>query len=222
MAIDDTSDLRADGSTQPHLRDHEAETFKRYVAIIRRLRAEDGCPWDRKQTLHSLRRFIVEEAFEVLAAINDYESASSKGPSEIIDELGDVFLVASLIADALEEETGFSLETVLLENGRKLIRRHPHVFGSVSATTSEEVVTNWNRIKEEQEGRSPSVADVSSGLPPLERAYEMQKKAAKVGFDWETVEPALVKLKEEIEELEERIETVRSLAQSFKDDTGIE
>jgi len=228
MTTDDTSDLRADGSPEPHLRDHEADTFKRYAAIIRRLRAEDGCPWDRKQTLHTLRRFIVEEAFEVLAAINDYESASAAdtasrdGISEVIDELGDVFLVSLLLADALEQETGSSLETVLLENGRKLIRRHPHVFGSVDATTSEEVVTNWNRIKEEQEGRSPSIADVSTGLPPLERAYEMQKKAAKVGFDWETVEPALAKLKEEIGELEEHIQAVRSRTQPFKDDPGIE
>jgi len=157
MSTDDRSDINADGSPNDHVRHDEAETFGKYAAIIRRLRADDGCPWDRKQTLHSLRRFIVEESFEVLAAINDYQDTTTQsttpshdGVSAVIDELGDVFLVSLLLADALERETGSSLETVLRENARKLIRRHPHVFGSVEANTSEEVVTNWNRIKEEQ------------------------------------------------------------------------
>ncbi|MEX2444540.1 MAG: MazG family protein [Alkalispirochaeta sp.] len=237
MSDRDHPELRANGSPKNYVRHGEADVFRQYAAIIRRLRADDGCPWDRKQTLHSLRRFIVEEAFELLAAINNlqntrFESSSGSGtPSAastsndhaaVADELGDVFLVSLLLADALEFQSGVSLETILVENGRKLIRRHPHVFGSANATTAEEVVTNWNQIKEHQEGRSPSVAHVSRGLPPLERAFEMQKKASKVGFDWDSVEPALEKLKEEIVELERGIAEAKIQSQPTKDNRRIE
>lgn len=230
----DAADLHADGSPGNHVRHSEAELFGRYAAIIRRLRAQDGCPWDKKQTLRSLRRYIVEEAFEVLAAINDFHDVqrsapspvpapeTSSDPSAVLDELGDVFLVSLLLADALERETGVTLESVLLENGRKLIRRHPHVFGSIDATTPEEVVTNWNQIKRDQEGRTGSVAHVSRGLPPLERAFEMQKKAAQEGFDWDTFEPVLAKLKEEIGELEARMADIADQGLTAKDDSAIE
>ncbi len=229
------SDLDADGTPLEHRRPQEAEIFAQYAAIIRRLRAEDGCPWDRKQTLHSLRRYIIEESFEVLAAINDSHNSyhaedmetvstvtSSTAHAAVADELGDVLLVSLLLADALEQETGISLNEVLIANGQKLIRRHPHVFGSVDATTAEQVITNWNQIKKDQEGRSMSVAHVSRGLPPLERAYEVQKKAAAVGFDWETIDPALDKLKEEIAELEQRMEELKAQARPTKDNSQIE
>lgn len=235
MTVPGYSDLDADGTPREHRRPQEAEIFAQYAAIIRRLRAEDGCPWDRKQTLHSLRRYIVEESFEVLAAINDSQNShhaegvetvstvtSSTPHAAVADELGDVLLVSLLLADALEQETGISLNEVLIANGQKLIRRHPHVFGSVDAATAEQVVTNWNQIKKDQEGRSISVAHVSRGLPPLERAYEVQKKAAAVGFDWETIDPALDKLKEEIAELEQRMEELKAQTQPSKDNSQIE
>lgn len=259
------AELHADGSPREHRRPQEAEVFAQYAAIIRRLRAEDGCPWDKKQTLHSLRRYIVEEAFEVLAAINDSQKSQDSHHSPhghyshhgddggiggsaplavpatdyaaadyaaadyaaadyaaVADELGDVLLVSLLLADALEQETGTPLSEVLNANGQKLIRRHPHVFGSVDATTAEQVVTNWNQIKKDQEGRSISVAHVSRGLPPLERAYEVQKKASAVGFDWETIDPAMDKLKEEIEELEQRLAELKARAQPTKDNSQVE
>jgi len=208
----------------PYRRPGETTVFEGYSAIIRRLRAPDGCPWDRKQTLNTLRRFIIEESFELLTAIHDFhdhthtpgdatgdttaaESVSHTAAAHVAEELGDVLLVTMLIAGAVEQETGISLEQVLRENGEKLIRRHPHVFADAGASTAEQVVTNWNRIKKEQEGREDSPSSVGSNMPPLERAYEIQRKAEKLGFDWEPHDIAtpIAKLREEIDEIEERI-----------------
>jgi tetrapyrrole methylase family protein/MazG family protein len=236
MCATNHPDLEADGSPSQHIRHDEARIFGQYAAIIRRLRAEDGCPWDKKQSLQSLRRFIVEESFELLAAINEISQPSDDSTAHdphhtslttsqyaaVADELGDVLLVTLLLGDALEMQSGLSLEEILVENGKKLIRRHPHVFDSVEASTPEQVVSNWQRIKTDQEGRSTSVAHVGNGLPPLERAFEIQKKASKVGFDWETVGPALHKLKEEIAELEQRMEERSSESASVRDNPGIE
>ena len=216
--------LQADGSHEAFLRPQEAVVFGRYAAIIRRLRAPDGCPWDHKQTLRSLRRYIIEESFEALAAINDLTSEQSvqavepiPAPSDstppvpteakaVAEELGDVFLVAMLLSDALEREFEICLEDILVENGEKLVRRHPHVFSTTAVSGPEEVVANWNQIKEQQEGKVNHVDKISSGLPPLERSYEIQKKAAKQGFDWPDVSPVLAKVSEELSELSEAIE----------------
>ncbi|MDA3949772.1 MAG: nucleoside triphosphate pyrophosphohydrolase [Spirochaeta sp.] len=188
-----------EASIQPYERRSEADVFQHYAGIIRRLRAADGCPWDRKQTLTTLRRFVVEESFELVAAIHDNDD------HHISEELGDVLLVVMLIADALELEFGYTLADVLQQNGEKLIRRHPHVFGAVAVSGSDEVVANWNQIKKEQEGRSESPTQVSPGLPPLEHAYEMQRKVAKVGFDWPDIQSPLQKVREELAELEARM-----------------
>lgn len=211
MKNDHTNDMIAEGSPvfpevdaaiRPYERPDEATVFQRYAAIIRRLRAADGCPWDRKQTLTTLRRFVIEESFELLAAIHDNDH------DHVTEELGDVLLVVMLIADALELEYGHTLTEVLRHNGDKLIRRHPHVFGGVDVTDSDEVVVNWNQIKKEQEGRSDSPTHVSPGLPPLERAYEIQRKVAKVGFDWPDIRSPLDKIREELAELEDRIDEI--------------
>jgi tetrapyrrole methylase family protein/MazG family protein len=191
-----------DAAIRRYERPDEATVFQRYAAIIRRLRAPDGCPWDRKQTLNTLRRFVIEESFELLAAIHDNDE------EHITEELGDVILVVMLIADALELESGQTLTEVLGQNGEKLIRRHPQVFGNVAVTGSDEVVVNWNQIKKEQEGRSDSPTHVSPGLPPLERAYEIQRKVAKVGFDWPDIGPPLHKIREELAELEDRMDEI--------------
>lgn len=222
--------LEADGSPAAHRRDAEAKLFADYAAIIRRLRAPDGCPWDHKQTLRSLRRFIVEESFEALAAIEDLGPGDGDSSGEeadqlsaaylhVAEELGDVLLVTLLLSDALEAAAGIRLEDILRENGEKLIRRHPHVFGDVSATHADEVVRNWDQIKREQEGRTNSVGSVSAGLPPLERAHEIQKKAAKLGFDWPSWEPVLEKIREEAGELEEEI---RQAGNGMRDNPHVE
>ena len=175
-------------------RPKEADVLRWYASIIRRLRGDGGCPWDRKQTLLTLRRYVIEEAFELLAAINEGST------EEIAEEIGDVLLVTYLISDALEKERGITLSSILRNNGNKLIRRHPHVFDEQVVKDSEEVIVRWNEIKQ-REGRSYSPRSIGPGLPPMERAYEIQKKASKLNFDWPNVGPVLDKVSEEIDEL---------------------
>ena len=214
--------LPIDDATRQHRRRNEADLFLDYAAIIRRLRGPGGCPWDQKQTLHSLRNHIVEESFELVAAINDLELEERTDHADVAEELGDVFLVTMLISDALAKEGSIHLADVLVENGNKLIRRHPHVFSDTSVHDAEEVVQNWHRIKTQIEGKDGRATSVSRGLPPLERAYEVQKKAAKVGFDWTTVEPALAKIKEELDELEAEITTAERGARRTARDAHVE
>ena len=216
--------LEADGSTEGHRRADEAAVFERYAAIIRRLRAPDGCPWDRKQTLRSLRRYLIEESFETLAALNELDDAPTQrgAYSDVTEELGDVVLITLLLADALEAESGVSFIDILLENGRKLVRRHPHVFESAPVKDEDEVVANWHRIKRDQEGKTPSIVASGGGLPPLERAYEMQKKAAKVGFDWPAIDSVFLKISEEIEELREALRSVAESDEPVKDNPKVE
>ena len=208
--------LLADGSTKPHLRNDEARVFNHYAAIVRRLRAPDGCPWDKKQTVQTLRASLIDEAFEVIAAIND------NNPTDIREELGDVMLVLLLLSDALEHQHGITLSRVLQENGAKLIRRHPHVFHNATAETSEAVVAQWDEIKRTVERRSTAVDAVPSGLPPLARAYEVQKKAAKLGFDWDTIDPVLAKIEEELDELRREISHAKESETPLKNNPLIE
>ncbi|MCL2762181.1 MAG: nucleoside triphosphate pyrophosphohydrolase [Treponema sp.] len=183
--------------------------FKSLYDVVTRLRAPDGCPWDREQTPASLRGDLVEETYECIEAIDE------KNPAHIQEELGDIFLLATMISYMHEEEGLFSVADVLQTVSEKLIRRHPHVFppsgesssaalSSASALSSAEVLANWAKIKIEQEGRKPkdSILDeVSAGMPPLDRAWKLQKKAAKAGFDWPNVEGVIEKIKEELDEV---------------------
>lgn len=176
------------------------EAFERLYSIIRRLRAPDGCPWDREQTPESLRGNLLEEAYELVEAINE------KDPGHIREEAGDLYLLVTMIAYIYEERGLFTVEDSLKDICEKLIRRHPHVFGSSKADTPDAVVVQWNQIKETLEGRRPkdSVLDaVSRSLPPLERAYKLQKKAAKTGFDWKNAADVFAKFREELDEAEE-------------------
>jgi tetrapyrrole methylase family protein/MazG family protein len=180
--------------------DKIADSFSRAFSVIKRLRDPDGCPWDREQTPLSMRGNLIEEAYEAVEAINEKE------PGHIREELGDVFLLAMMISYMYEQENAFTVSDVFDGLSDKLIRRHPHVFAVSNANTPEAVVKQWNEIKEKVEGRGKknSVMDeVSSALPPLERAYKLQKKAAKVGFDWSRVEDVWGKVEEELEEAKE-------------------
>lgn len=187
----------------------------RLVDIMRTLRSEQGCPWDREQTLESLRRYAVEEVYEVLDAID-------RGDVEDhCEELGDLLLQVVFQAQLRSEEGRFDFEDVARAISEKLIRRHPHVFGEVEVSGSEEVLVNWNRIKEtEKSGKQNAASSCLDGvplhLPALLRAQEIQKKAAKVGFDWDSLPPVLEKIREEISEVEEE------LASSDRDATGEE
>lgn len=199
-----TDEVYAD--IEPFDRESERIAFGIVASIIRRLRGPGGCPWDQKQTVESLRRFIVEESFELVAAMTEHD------PSHIAEELGDVLLVALLVADALEQSGGAPFETVLSALAAKLVRRHPHVFGDVSAKTPEQVVATWDEVKRTTEGRDRGgVASVARGLPPLMEALEVQKYAAKRGFDWPSSEPVIEKLHEEIAEVSEALEASRQV-----------
>ena len=172
--------------------------FKELYDIVVRLRGPGGCPWDIEQTPSSLRGSLVEETYECLEAIDE------KDPAHISEELGDLFLLATMISYMHEQEGKFSVADALSNVGKKLIRRHPHVFGEVKVKDSAEVLNNWAEIKVKQEGRKPkdSVLDeVSGGLPPMERSFKLQKKAAKAGFDWQDIEGVAEKIKEELDEV---------------------
>jgi tetrapyrrole methylase family protein/MazG family protein len=172
--------------------------FKALYDIVTRLRGPGGCPWDREQTPASLRGDLIEETYECIEAINE------QNPAHIQEELGDLFLLATMLSYMHEEQGVFSAADALQTVSEKLVRRHPHVFGETKVKDSVEVMDNWRKIKVEQEGRKPkdSILDeVSSGLPPLDRAWKLQKKAAKAGFDWPNVEGVIAKVREELDEV---------------------
>ncbi|GHV90659.1 hypothetical protein AGMMS50268_11620 [Spirochaetia bacterium] len=176
------------------------DAFKALYDIVVRLRAPDGCPWDREQTPMSLRGDLIEETYECVEAIDQ------KDPAHIGEELGDIFLLVTMLAYMHEQEGSFTVADALTGVSEKLIRRHPHVFGEVKVKDSAEVLDNWAKIKVEQEGRKPkdSILDgVSRGLPPLDRAWKLQKKAAKAGFDWSEVKDVIGKIEEELGEVNE-------------------
>jgi tetrapyrrole methylase family protein/MazG family protein len=176
------------------------EAFERAYSIVQRLRGPGGCPWDIEQTPQSLRGSLIEEAYEAVEAINEGDAAHVK------EELGDVFLLAIMIGYMYEQKGEFTLAEVMDGLSEKLVRRHPHVFGESDADTPDKVLKQWAEIKVNVEGRPKKdslLDEVSHALPPLERAYKIQKKAAKVGFDWLEEESVWDKLREELEESRE-------------------
>jgi len=192
------------------------ERFERAVAIMERLRAPGGCPWDREQTFDSIKPYTLEETYEVLEAIDNRDWP------ELAGELGDLLLQVLFYAEMAKEQSSFSIDDVLDRLSTKLINRHPHVFGDVRADTSAEVKRNWEALKVEErkqrknrgaEGNSAQVpqkeekhsilAGVSSAMPSLLEAYKLSSRAAQAGFDWPNVEGLFDKLHEETHELRE-------------------
>ncbi len=193
------------------------EEFQRFFDTIKALRAPNGCPWDKEQTPLSMRNDLIEEAFEALDAI------SEQNPEHAKEELGDVILNATMISYMYEQENHFTVADVYKELTDKLIRRHPHVFPESEGqscveqktSTPEEVLQQWDRIKSNLENRkSSSILDeVPNGFPPLLKAYKMQKKAAKKGFDWKDLKPVKDKIFEELNEVEQAYETLQQFKQ---------
>lgn len=193
------------------------EEFQRFFDTIKALRAPNGCPWDKEQTPLSMRNDLIEEAFEVLDAI------SEQNPEHAKEELGDVILNATMISYMYEQENHFTVADVYKELTDKLIRRHPHVFPESEGqscveqktSTPEEVLQQWDRIKSNLENRkSSSILDeVPNGFPPLLKAYKMQKKAAKKGFDWKDLKPVKDKIFEELNEVEQAYENLQQFKQ---------
>ncbi|HOS34621.1 MAG TPA: nucleoside triphosphate pyrophosphohydrolase [Treponemataceae bacterium] len=185
------------------------EAFNRLHETIRRLRAPGGCPWDREQTPETLRETLIEEAYETVEAITEGDT------DHVCEELGDVFLNAVMLSYMYEQLDSFTVTDVLETVSDKLIRRHPHVFGETDGyagpgsgnetDTSEKVLDQWEQIKQKVEGRKGSSAldGVSMGLPSLERAKKLQKRASKCGFDWEHSDDVWPKVDEELAELRE-------------------
>ena len=180
------------------------ETYADFVAIVKQLRRD--CPWDREQTHESVKHLLIEEAYEVVEAIDEEDWDALK------KELGDIFLHVLFHSNIAEESGTFTLNDVIEAETEKLVRRHPHVFGDVDASDSEAVAKNWEQIKLEERDKveqetSPSVLDgVPKHLPALLRAYRMQEKAAGVGFDFQTREDAWAKVEEEAAEFRETID----------------
>lgn len=180
----------------------ERYTVDDFRAIIALLRSEQGCPWDAEQTHESIRRNLLEEAYEVCEAIDEADAAHLR------EELGDLLMQVIFHARIEEEQDRFDLDDVADAACKKLILRHPHVFGNVDVANSDEVLHNWDEIKRKERAQETvsSVMDgVARSLPALWRAEKIQHKAAKAGFDWPDIQGPLDKLSEELAELREAV-----------------
>ena len=182
---------------------NENKGFNNLVSIMRRLRGLGGCPWDAEQTHESLKRYLVEECYEVIEAID------SKNPENLKEELGDLLLQPVFHAVIAEEYGAFTLDEVIETICDKLVLRHPHVFGDKVIRTADEQLENWERIKKEEkkEERKSALAGVPPHLPALMKAQKITEKASRVGFDWEHVDQVFAKVLEELHEFEETMGT---------------
>jgi nucleoside triphosphate diphosphatase len=193
--------------------------FERAIAIMARLRAPGGCPWDREQTFDTIKRYTLEETYEVLEAIDN------KNWKELPGELGDLLLQVLFYAEMAQEQGLFTMDDILDTLCNKLVHRHPHVFGDVKASDSAQVLKNWEALKAEEKrknlqnsGQSLQGEDlpipellldgVSSKMPALQEAGKISSRAAHVGFDWPTVQGLFEKLAEETEELQEQVQKI--------------
>src|SRR5271154_3892060 len=186
------------------------ERFERAVSIMARLRAPGGCPWDREQTFDSIKPYTLEETYEVLEAIDNRDW------DELTGELGDLLLQVLFYAQMAKDEGTFSIDEVLDRLSNKLVDRHPHVFGDVKAETSSEVLRNWEALKAEEkkkrgkpaktsENPESVLGGVSTAMPALLEAHKLSSRAARVGFDWPSVQGLFEKLQEETKELQEEL-----------------
>ena len=180
----------------------EKYTYDDLLEIMRILRSENGCPWDRKQTHESILPNLLEETFEVIDAVKKNNKNALK------EELGDLLLQIVFHARMAEEDNLFSMEEVIDGICKKLILRHPHIFGDVIVHTAEEVLENWEQIKKVEKGyhtQTEVLKSVPEVFPALMRAYKVQKKAAEIGFDWDNIEDVIKKVEEEKNELLEAL-----------------
>lgn len=182
-------------------REQRLKEWSSFREVIAALRAPDGCPWDREQTHETLKRYLIEESYELIQAIDEEDDEA------IVEELGDVLLQVFLHAQIGEDNGYFSMEDVLESIGSKMIRRHPHVFGQTDADTTEEVLTNWQAIKDQEKPKSSSLLeDQARFASSLLTSFNYQKAAAKVGFDWPDSDGAFAKFEEEWQEFQAEVE----------------
>jgi tetrapyrrole methylase family protein/MazG family protein len=178
-------------------------SIDRLLGILRRLRAPDGCPWDREQTIASLKSNLIEETYEVVDAMESGDRSALK------EELGDLLLQVVFQSQICAEEGAFTFDDVAGAIADKLVRRHPHVFGDVQADTSDQVLRNWEKIKKTEKGGDKPrslVEGIPRHLPALSKAHLVQKRVAKVGFEWDAISGVVAKLDEELAEVKEAME----------------
>ena len=173
--------------------------FDQLLTIMQKLRGPGGCPWDAEQTHESLTRYLLEETYEVIEAIDD------KSPQHLKEELGDLLLQPVFHAAIAEEKGDFTINDVINTLCEKLIRRHPHVFGDLEIKDSQAQIENWERIKKDEKGaeRPSALSGIPNHLPALLRAHKISEKASRVGFDWEHSDQVFAKVMEELHEFEE-------------------
>jgi tetrapyrrole methylase family protein/MazG family protein len=173
------------------------DAFSTLIDIIARLRAPEGCPWDKEQTHLSLKPNLLEECYEALEAIDEGDD------QKLCEELGDILMQIALHSQIGQEDGKFGVEDVLRSINTKLIRRHPHVFGGTKVSGAQDVIRNWEAIKQEEKGTTSVLDGLPKGMPALAYSQAMQRRAARVGFDWKEIEGVMDKLGEEVEELRE-------------------
>jgi tetrapyrrole methylase family protein / MazG family protein len=172
--------------------------FDTFVEIIARLRAPDGCPWDKEQTHQTLRGNLLSETYEVLGALDKGEA------SEICEELGDLLLQIVLHAQIAKDDNEFTIDDVIKGISAKIIHRHPHIFGTAKAKTADDVMRNWEALKKEEKPEKKSILEgVPKEMPALAYAYEISRRAVRVGFEWENLGGVIDKVLEEVNEIKE-------------------
>ncbi len=183
----------------PALAEQRGQTYPSLVAIMQRLLAPDGCPWDREQSFESLRKYVLEEACEVIDAIDSGSRDALK------DELGDLLLQVVFLGELARRDGAFGPDDVVRAITEKLVRRHPHVFGEVEVAGSAEVLSNWDKIKLQEYGDRGVLAGLPESYPALARAQRMSEKVSRVGFDWPDARGSRDKVSEELGELDEAV-----------------
>lgn len=179
---------------------NEKRPLYKLVELAERLRATNGCPWDRDQTNESLKPYLIEEAYEV------YEAIENKDDKNLKEELGDLLYLIFSNTQIKKENEIFDIDDVATYATEKLIRRHPHVFGDESVENSNDVINRWEKIKQTEKKKDESILDgVPKNLPALLKAYRTQEKVARIGFEWKKISGAVEKLDEELAELKEAI-----------------
>jgi len=182
----------------------QKDLFETLIEIIATLRGENGCPWDREQTHTSLKSTLIEETYETVEAID------SGKPDKLKEELGDLLLNIMLQAQIAAESNNFDIYDVIDTLNEKLIRRHPHVFGDINVENAEDVVNNWEAIKSQESGyedRKSVLDGIPNALPALLRGQKIQKRVARVGFDWDNISDVIAKVDEELIEVKESLQT---------------
>ena len=177
----------------------DGTTLARLVQVMQRLLAPDGCPWDREQTLESLRKYVLEEACEVIDAIESGDRAALR------EELGDLLLQVVFQAELARREGVFAIDDVVEGIVDKLVSRHPHVFGDLEAKDAEEVLVNWEKLKAKEKGERGVLGGVPRSLPALTRSQRIGEKVSRVGFDWDDAAGSRAKVTEELAELDHAI-----------------